>query len=96
MSGEKMMVSGDVTMETVSVLFAQGLQHLNSKDLVVDLSQTQVVDSAAVSMLLAWQRAAQSGQRALQIERLPENLLSLARLYGVEEMLPKQGDSTAL
>lgn len=85
-----MMVTGDVTMETVPALLAQGLQHLSSKDLLVDLSQTQAVDSAAVSMLLAWQRAAQSGQRALQIERLPENLLSLARLYGVEEMLPKQ------
>jgi phospholipid transport system transporter-binding protein len=90
MSSEKMMVSGDVTMETVPALFAQGLQHLSSKDLVVDLSQTHAVDSAAVSMLLAWQRAAQNGQRALQIENLPEDLHSLAKLYGVEEMLPKQ------
>ena len=90
MSSEKMMVSGDVTMETVPALFAQGLQHLSSKDLVVDLSQTQAVDSAAVSMLLAWQRAAQNGQRALQIVDISKNLLSLAKLYGVEEMLPKQ------
>jgi phospholipid transport system transporter-binding protein len=90
MSSEKMRVSGDVTMDTVPALFAQGLQHLSSKDLVVDLSQTHAVDSAAVSMLLAWQRAAQTGQRALQIENMPEDLLSLAKLYGVEEMLPKQ------
>lgn len=90
MSSEKMMVSGDVTIETVPALFAQGLHHLGSKDLVVDLSQTQAVDSAAVSMLLALQRAAQNRQRALQIVNLPENLLSLAKLYGVEEMLPKQ------
>lgn len=90
MSSEKMMVSGDVTMETVPALFAQGLQQLSSNDLVVDLSKTQAVDSAAVSMLLAWQRAAQSGQRALQIVDIPEDLLSLAKLYGVEEMLPKQ------
>ena len=90
MADERMVVQGDVTMETVPALFAQGLQHLGSNDLVVDLSQTQAVDSAAVSMLLAWQRAAQSAQRALQIENLPEDLLSLAKLYGVEEMLPKQ------
>lgn len=89
MSGEKMTVQGDVTMETVPAIFAQGLQHLNSKNLVVDLAQTQAVDSAAVSMLLAWQRAAQSVKRTLQIENPTENLLSLARLYGVEEMLPK-------
>ena len=90
MTDERIMPQGDVTMETVSALLAQGLQQLNKADLVVDLSQVQAIDSAAVSMLLAWQRAAQSGQRALQIANLPENLLSLARLYGVEEMLPKQ------
>ncbi|MEQ1526822.1 MAG: STAS domain-containing protein [Gallionella sp.] len=90
MADERMVVQGDVTMEAVPALLAQGLQHLGSKDMVVDLSQTQAVDSAAVSMLLAWQRAAQNGQRALRIEHLPENLLSLAKLYGVEEMLPKQ------
>ena len=90
MTDERMMLQGDVTMDTVPALFAQGLQHLSRKNLVVDLAQTQAVDSAAVSILLAWQRAAQSGQRTLQITNLPENLLSLARLYGVEEMLPKQ------
>lgn len=88
MTNERMIVQGDVTMETVPALFAQGLQHLSHAGLVVDWSQTQAVDSAAVSMLLAWQRAAQRGQRVLQIESLPENLLSLAKLYGVEEMLP--------
>jgi phospholipid transport system transporter-binding protein len=89
-SGDRMMVQGHVTMETVPALFEKGLQHLSNADLLVDFSQTEAVDSAAVSMLLAWQRAAQSGQRVLQIVNLSENLLSLAKLYGVEEMLPKQ------
>ena len=87
MGNGRMMVQGDVTMETVPALFAQGLQHLIDQDLVVDWSKAQAVDSAAVSMLLAWQRAAQRGKRAFRFENLPENLLSLARLYGVEEML---------
>lgn len=90
MSDDRIIPQGDVTMETVSALLAQGLRQLNTADLVVDLSRIQAVDSAAVSMLLAWQRAAQRGQRVLQIENLPENLLSLSRLYGVEELLPKQ------
>ncbi len=77
-------------MDTVPAWLVQGLQQLNRTDLAVDLSQVKTVDSAAVGMLLAWQRAAQSGQSVLQIEHLPENLLSLAKLYGVEEMLPKQ------
>ncbi len=77
-------------MDTVPVWLVQGLQQLNRADLAVDLSQVKTVDSAAVSMLLAWQRAAQHGQRGFQISNLPDNLLSLARLYGVEEMLPMQ------
>jgi phospholipid transport system transporter-binding protein len=89
MSAEKMRVSGDVTMETVPALFAQGSQHLAHRDLVVNFAQARAVDSAAISLLLAWQRAAQNGQRVLQVEHLPENLFSLAKLYGVEEMLPQ-------
>ncbi len=90
MADAQMIVQGQVTMETVPALFAQGLQHLGRANLLADFSQAEAVDSAAVSMLLAWQRAAQRGQRTLQIANLPENLLSLARLYGIEELLPKQ------
>lgn len=86
----RLTVPGDVTMETVPALVAQGLQHLSKQDLLVDMSQTQTLDSAALSMLLTWQRAAQRQQRTLQIASLPVNLLSLAQLYGVEELLPEQ------
>lgn len=89
-AGERMMVQGHVTMDTVPAIFEQGLQHLNSEDLLVDWSQIETLDSAAVSMLLAWERAAQRGQRSLRIVNVPDNLLSLARLYGVEDLLPKQ------
>jgi len=66
------------------------LQHLSSEDLLVDFSQVEAVDSAAVSMLLGWLRAAQRSQRALRVTGLPEDLLSLADLYGVTELLPRQ------
>lgn len=84
------MVSGPLTIATVPALFEEGLQHLASEDLLVDMSGVEAVDSAAVSMLLGWTRAVQSGQRTLRVAGLPENLLSLARLYGVDELLPQQ------
>jgi phospholipid transport system transporter-binding protein len=84
-----MAVSGGLTMETVPALFEAGLQHLASQDLQVDFSQVEAVDSAAVSMLLGWARAAQHGQRDLRVLNLPDDLLSLARLYGVADLLPK-------
>lgn len=85
-----MVVDGHLTIETVPVLFETGLQRLASEDLRVDFSKVESVDSAAVSMLLGWKRAAQRSQHALHVAGLPDDLLSLARLYGVDELLPQQ------
>ncbi|MDZ4201959.1 MAG: STAS domain-containing protein [Gallionella sp.] len=88
--GGRMVVRGHLTIETVPALFDAGVQHFSSEDLVVDFSQVENVDSAAVSMLLGWLRAAQRSQRTVTVTGLPEDLLSLARLYGVDNMLPQQ------
>ncbi len=86
--GDCLQVSGRLTMETVSALFNTGLQPENGGDLVIDLAQVEAVDSAAVSLLLSWLRRAQSNQVAISFANVPDNLLSLARLYGVAGMLP--------
>ncbi|BBJ00189.1 hypothetical protein FGKAn22_18810 [Ferrigenium kumadai] len=88
--GGRVVVRGRLTIETVPALFEAGLQQLAAEDLVVDFSQVEAVDSAAVSMLLGWLRAAQRSQRTLSVTALPEDLLSLARLYGVADLLPQQ------
>ena len=83
-------VEGQLTMETVPALFESGLQYLANEDLRVDFSKVESVDSAAVSLLLGWTRAAQRSKRTMQVTGLPADLLSLARLYGVDELLPQQ------
>jgi len=88
----RLVARGPLTIETVPALFEAGLQHLASEDLLVDFSQVEAVDSAAVSMLLGWLRAAQRSQRTLRVAGLPDDLLSLARLYGVAELLPQPSD----
>ena len=88
----RLVVSGRLTIATVPSLFETGLRHLANENLVVDLSQVDAVDSAAVSMLLGWLRAAQRNQHDLRVTGLPDDLLSLARLYGVAELLPRQSD----
>jgi len=87
---EWMTMQGDLDMDTVPALFASGLKRLSSNDLHVDFAQVESVDSAAVSMLLGWARAAQRGQRTLKVKNLPDDLLSLARLYGVADLIPQQ------
>jgi len=82
-------VEGNLTLDVIPELFEEGLAHLGEGALRVDFSQVETVDSSAVSMLLGWARAAQQGQSELSVTGLPDDLLSLAHLYGVEEFLPK-------
>ena len=81
-------VRGRLTVETVPVLFETGLRHLESGNLRVDFSGVEGVDSAAISMLLGWQRAAQRNRRDVRVAGWPDDLRSLARLYGVDDLLP--------
>lgn len=84
------MVHGSLTIATVPALFEAGLKHLASEDLLVDFSGVEAVDSAAVGMLLGWLRAVRRNQRTLRVTGLPDDLLSLAHLYGVADLLPCQ------
>jgi phospholipid transport system transporter-binding protein len=90
LEGDWMVLQGNLNMDSVPALYATGLQRLAGEDLLVDFSQVETVDSAAVSMLLGWERGAQRTARELQVKGLPEDLLSLARLYGVDKLLPQQ------
>jgi phospholipid transport system transporter-binding protein len=90
--GEWMVVQGNLNIGTVPALFETGLQHLAGEDFQVDFSRVDSVDSAAVSLLLGWARAARNMQHGLRVKGLPEDLLSLARLYGVADLLPQQSD----
>ncbi len=93
--GGRMQVTSHLTIETVTSLFKNGLQTSGETPLVVDLAQVETVDSAAVSLLLAWLREAQRSSVQLCFAHVPENLLSLARLYGVVDMLPLCGNDSA-
>jgi phospholipid transport system transporter-binding protein len=81
-------IGGRLTIETVPALFEKGVRQLRGGGLCADLSGVEAVDSAAISMLLGWKRAAQSSQHDLRVVGCPEDLLSLARLYGVDDLLP--------
>lgn len=89
---ECLAVQGRLTIDTVPALFATGLRHLDSGNLYVDFTGVEAVDSAAISMLLGWKRAAQRSRHDLRVIGWPDDLLSLARLYGVDELLPVHGD----
>lgn len=82
-----MTVSGTVTMDNASALFAEGLKSPPNGKLIVDMSQLEKVDSSAVSLMLAWLREAQRNNVSLSFSNVPDNLSSLSKLYGVADLL---------
>lgn len=65
----------------------QGLLAIAAGQTDIDLAGLTVVDSAAVATLLAWKRAAADKGKPLTFHHMPPSLLSLADLYGVNELL---------
>ena len=81
-------LSGRLTMEASIALFNKGLSvEDGAGEVVVDFAQVEAVDSSAVSLMLAWLRAAQRRNVKISFVNIPANLLSLTELYGVAESL---------
>lgn len=76
-----------ITMENAAALVDAGVAAIAGGDTQFDLSAVGNVDSAAVALLLAWQRAARAHGKSLTLIGVPKGLTSLARLYGVESLL---------
>ena len=83
-----MMVSGPVTLANVAGLLEEGRRHLAEGVNSVDLGEVTEMDSAALALCLAWLRDAKARGAALTFSNLPESLQTIARLYGVEKLLP--------
>ena len=86
--GGRCAVQGPLTMDCATAVLEESTRLFQSPDITVDLAAVTEVDSAAVSLLLEWQRAARRENRAIHFVNVPANLLSLARLYGVSELIP--------
>lgn len=86
--GDRLIVSGRLTMDTIGASFDEAMKPLQGKAWTVDLAQVEAADSAAVSLLLGWLRNAQRHGATLSLVNVPDNLRSLAGLYGVADALP--------
>jgi phospholipid transport system transporter-binding protein len=86
-AGTNSLAIESLTATNATAVLAQGLAAIEAGQTEIDLAGLQTVDSAAVAVLLAWQRAAQARNASLKYRNLPANLCSLATLYGVEGFL---------
>lgn len=86
--GGKLSVEGAVTINNVVTVVERGVSLFDRDSLiVVDLKQVTEVDSAAICMLLEWQREAIRRSCRIRFASMPPNLEGLAQLYGVYELI---------
>lgn len=76
-NARELLAAGDKNFATV----APGEVHL-------DLAAVTDVDSSALSLVFAWMRGGAARGLAFRLVNPPASLISLAKLYGVSELLP--------
>ncbi|MBL8445924.1 MAG: STAS domain-containing protein [Zoogloeaceae bacterium] len=84
-AGNTVEVTGEMNAGSAGGLVEAGRP--GAGDWVVDLTGVTHADSAAVAVLLDWLRASRAAGGRLTFLGVPASLLSLARLYGVDEFL---------
>jgi phospholipid transport system transporter-binding protein len=89
--GEVLALTGALSFETLPGVLEESAAYVARGDLpdrlTIDFAGIGAVDSSAVALLLEWRRQAQRLGKRLDFVNLPPNLLALARLYGVEDLI---------
>ena len=86
--GARLVLSGPVTLSNVAALLDEGRRHLAEGVQTIDLGEVSEMDSALLALLLAWLRDARARDKSVVFANLPESLRTIAKLYGVDHLLP--------
>jgi len=84
----RIVVSGPVTLANVAAVLEEARAHLEEGVRTVDLGEVTDMDSSLLAAMLAWLREARRRERELVFANVPESLRTIARLYGVDSLLP--------
>jgi phospholipid transport system transporter-binding protein len=76
-------VEGDLTLETIPALLKQHPAPAGS----VNLAEVRRIDSAAVALLLEWQRLARGRSSEVRFRNVPQQVLAIAGVCGVQPLL---------
>ena len=90
-AGEVLALDGALSFETLPDVLKASQAYTARENLpdrlTIDFAGIASVDSSAVALLLEWRREALRLGKELVFVNLPQNLLALANLYGVEELI---------
>jgi len=80
-------LSGDLTIEKIpGIIELINKQRLDKKT-TIDFSKVTSIDTSSLSLIFELQRQAKKTQSQFVFKNLPKNLNSLAKLYGVEDLV---------
>lgn len=89
--GEPLAPEGPLTFGSLPRVLAEAEAFATRADLparlTIDFSRVTEVDSSALALLLEWRRAAARRGAQLAFVNLPPNLVALATLYGIEQLV---------
>ena len=81
-------IDGDLTFSSIDKKTAKSFSFpKTAKQLTIDLKRVKTTDSAGLALIIEWIKYAQKNKIQLLLENIPEQLLSIARLSGVEQMI---------
>jgi phospholipid transport system transporter-binding protein len=85
---DRLVLSGAITFDDALEWRESVVKEIDRDGLVIDLSGVNEADSAALSLLLEWQREAKARGFAVRYANLPDTIRSLAEVYGVASLIP--------
>ncbi|MDY6980366.1 MAG: STAS domain-containing protein [Pseudomonadota bacterium] len=84
------LISGELNMQTVPGLLQQVEPILGRSqgEVCFDLQDVTRSDSAGLALLVEWMQFARQQDRKLSFRNLPDQLRDIARISGLEDLLP--------
>ena len=83
-------LSGCISHQTVPDLLKQSKKLFddNSRaEIIIDLKQVSRSDSSGVALLIEWMRQASKGSKTIRFLNIPEQMLEIAKVSGVDKIL---------
>ena len=87
-SAETAKVISTMTLADAKSLLAEGNKLIAGNVAAFDLDAVTDVDSSGLAVVFGWLREAQRLGKKISIANFPQNLSSLAEVYGVSDLLP--------
>lgn len=87
-SAELAKVNSAMTLTSAKALLEEGARLIAGPVAAFDLAAVTEVDSSGLAVVFGWLREAQRQGKTIRIVNLPQNLSSLAQVYGVSDLLP--------